>query len=162
MRTPQGNIDKGNAFVFKRRFERRVATYRTVLERRGIPQRLAGGYKIGNVSPECAKSGSPLAVAIYGKTFERVEIVQKDLDLTLAFDKLGGKDPSNRDSKADIAAVAVESMVVLTDPLDSNYLLVGQINDRLMVMRPKSMAGLLQPGGAVTAEACAFYVSPEH
>lgn len=133
--TPEGTIDKNSATQRRREFEERDRAYRHAIMQRGFAK-LAGNYTLASVSPACERSGSLILAGAREGIFERFEMVQGAFDLTLKVTITPQPGHSAEVSTFEIEGVAVESSLVLVDPMNMDYYLKGKAGDDQLEIKP--------------------------
>ena len=130
IQTPEGTIDQGNVQQYRERFEARLAIYRAAIEQRGY-ESFAGNYD-ASATESCSRAGSAWAGLVSEGAARGVEIVQEGfaIQLTTRFE-LDGEIQS-----IETQPVAVESVMTFDDFGNSDYSLVGEIEDGKIVVKP--------------------------
>ena len=130
IQTPEGTIDKSNVHQYRERFEARLALYRAAIEQRGY-ESFAGTYD-ASATESCSRAGSAWAGLVSEGAVDGVEIVQEGfaIQLTTKFEVDG------EIQSFDTEPVAVESVMTFDDPGNSDYSLVGEIEDSRIVVKP--------------------------
>ena len=142
IQTPEGTIDKSNVHQYRERFEARLAIYRAAIEQRGY-ESFAGNYD-ASASESCARAGSAWAGLVSGGAVRGVEIVQEGfaIQLTTQFEVDGEV------QSFETQPVAVESVMTFDDPGNSDYSLVGEIEDGRITVKPDDRVLDTWPGWA--------------
>ncbi len=130
IQTPEGPIDKSNVHEYRERFEARLAIYRAAIEQRGY-ESFAGTYD-ASATESCARAGSAWAGLVSEGVVRGVEIVQEGFAvlLTTRFEVDG------EIQSIETQPIAVESVMTFDDPGNSDYSLVGEIEDDKIVVKP--------------------------
>ena len=130
IQTPEGTIDQGNVQQYRERFEARLAIYRAAIEQRGY-ESFAGNYD-ASATESCSRAGSAWAGLVSDGTVRGVEIVQEGFAIQLMTRfELNGEIQS-----IETQPVAVESVMTFDDFGNSDYSLVGEIEDGKIVVKP--------------------------
>ena len=123
IQTPEGTIDKSNVHQYRERFESRLAIYRAAIEQRGY-ESFARNYD-ASATESCARAGLAWAGVVSQGAVRGVEIVQEGLAIQLKTQfEVDGEIQS-----FETQPVAVESVMTFDDPGNSDYSLVGEIED---------------------------------
>ena len=127
---PEGPIDKSNVHEYRERFEARLAIYRAAIEQRGY-ESFAGTYD-ASATESCSRAGSAWAGLVSEGVVRGLEIVQEGfaIQLTTRYEVDGEL------QSIDTQPVAVESVMTFDDPGNSDYSLVGEIEDDKIVVKP--------------------------
>ena len=130
IQTPEGPIDKSNVHEYRERFEARLAIYRAAIEQRGY-ESFAGTYD-ASATESCSRAGSAWAGLVSEGVVRGVEIVQEGfaIQLTTRYEVDGEL------QSIDTQPVAVESVMTFDDPGNSDYSLVGEIEDDKIMVKP--------------------------
>ena len=130
IQTPEGTIDKSNVQQYRERFEARLAIYRAAIEQRGY-ESFAGNCD-ASATESCSRAGSAWAGLVSAGAARGVEIVQEGfaIQLTTRFELNG------EIQRIDTQPVAVESVMTFDDFSNSDYALVGEIEDDRIVINP--------------------------
>ena len=130
IQTPEGTIDQGNVQQYRERFEARLAIYRAAIEQRGY-ESFAGNYD-ASATESCSRAGSAWAGLVSEGAVRGVEIVQEGFAIQLMTRfELNGEIQS-----IETQPVAVESVMTFDDFGNSDYSLVGEIEDGKIVVKP--------------------------
>ena len=130
IQTPEGTIDQGNVQQYRERFEARLAIYRAAIEQRGY-ESFAGNYD-ATATETCSRAGSAWAGLVAEGAARGVEIVQEGFAIQLMTRfELNGEIQS-----IETQPVAVESVMTFSDFGNSDYSLVGEIEDGKIVIKP--------------------------
>lgn len=134
--TADGIIDDRTAAQKRKEFERRLQIYRDAMMLRGFED-FTGKYSVASVKSACAKSGSLWLSGSAEKAFKDYEIVQDgfSVKLTLKINPEAGA-PSANGAFA-LEGVAVESTLVIEDPINSDYYIKGFLKDGRLEIRPR-------------------------
>ena len=142
IQTPDGTIDKSNAHQYRERYEARLAVYRSAIEQRGY-ESFAGNYEARSTE-SCSRAGSAWAGTVAQGSVRGVGIEQDGFTIRLTTNfELDGE---LRD--VEMESIAVESGMTFDDPANSEYLLVGQIADGKITVRPDDRVLDTFPGWA--------------
>lgn len=128
---PEGKITKDTAPQWQKLFAAREAIYRQAIARRGVAS-FAGSYRLSAESPSCARSGSSFIAMIGNQRVSgrRITITQNGYELLLKWaDALlvGHRE-----------AWAVENSFAFNDPMNANYVHLGELNGDQLVIRPQA------------------------
>ena len=123
-------ITENNVGKYRRRFEARLAIYRAAIEKRGYVS-FAGNYE-AIATESCSRAGSIWARGIYSGDIRDLEIAQNGFEVQL----LNWYEDAGEKQSIRIQAIAVESAIAFDDPANSDYYLVGEIEDGKIVIRP--------------------------
>ncbi|MCZ6859465.1 MAG: hypothetical protein O7I42_04150 [Alphaproteobacteria bacterium] len=130
IQTPEGAIDRSNVQQYRERFEARLAIYRAAIEQRGY-ESFAGTYD-ASATESCSRAGSAWTGLVSEGAVRGVEIVQEGFAvlLTTRFEVDG------EIQSIETQPIAVESVMTFDDPGNSDYSLVGEIEDGKIVVNP--------------------------
>ena len=130
IQTPEGTIDKSNVQQYRERCEARLAIYRAAIEQRGY-ELFAGNYD-ASATESCSRAGSAWAGLVCEGAVRGVEIVQEGfaIQLTTRYEVDG------EIQSIETQPVAVESVMTFDDFGNSDYSLVGEIEDGKIVVKP--------------------------
>ena len=130
LQTPEGTIDQGNVQQYRERFEARLAIYRAAIEQRGY-ESFAGNYD-ASATESCSRAGSAWAGLVSEGAVRGVEIVQEEfaIQLTTRYEVDG------EIQGVETQPVAVESVMTFDDFSNSDYSLVGELEDGKIVVKP--------------------------
>ena len=114
-------ITEQNAQKKLEKFRARLDIYSEAIRRRGYAQ-VAGRYR-GASTEECDRSGAFWLGSIGSDEIKAISIAQDDLELTMTLSVL------HEDSEfdLDISGFIVESSLVLMDPMNSDYYVLGRV-----------------------------------
>ena len=142
IQTPEGKIDKSNVDQYRERFEARLAIYRAAIEQRGY-ESFAGNYD-ASATESCSRAGSAWAGLVSAGAARGVEIVQEGfaIQLTTRFEL------NDEIRSIETQPVAVESVMTFDDFGNSDYSLVGEIEDGTIVVKPDDRVLKTWPRGA--------------
>ena len=128
--TPEGTIDKNTAGEWQKLFTARQAIYREAIQKRGVAT-FAGSYRFLSASPSCAMTGSSFAMMIADERFgQHMTISQSGPELLLKW--------------ADVQLIgfreawAVENSLAFSDPMNSYYTHIGELNGNQLIIRPQA------------------------
>ena len=123
-------VNRGNVDGYLVKFREQVSVYREAIKERGYAD-IAGTYK-GEATKSCAKSNSLFAAVIQGKLVTGMEIRQDGIDPELV---LNFKQKDKETSVVTFAAIA-ETAMALVEPMNSDFYFLGEIRDRVIVLKP--------------------------
>lgn len=123
-------VNKGNVDGYLGKFQKQVSVYQEAIKERGYAD-IAGTYK-GEATKSCAKSNSLFAAVIQEKLVTGIEIRQDGIDPQLM---LSLKQKAQETSVATSAAIA-ETAIALIEPMNSDFYFLGEIRDRVIVLKP--------------------------
>lgn len=128
--TPEGRIDSNSAADWQSLFAARQAIYRQAIQKRGVTS-FAGSYRFSSASASCATAGSSFAAMIADARFGgHMSISQSGPELLLKW--------------ADVQLIgfgeawAVENSFAFSDPMNSDYAHVGELNGDQLTIRPQA------------------------
>jgi hypothetical protein len=129
--TPEGQINKDNAPQWQKLFAAREAIYRQAIAKRGVAS-FAGNYRLSSESPSCVRAGSSFAAMIANERFSgrRMTITQSGFELRLNWahvELVGARE-----------AWAVENSFAFNDPMNANYVHLGELHGDQLVIRPQA------------------------
>lgn len=127
--TPEGRIDKNSAADWQSLFAARQEIYRQAIQKRGVIS-FAGSYRFWSASASCATAGSTFAAIIADERFSRRMIISQsgpELLLKWADVQLIGHQE----------AWAVENSFAFSDPMNSDYAHIGELNGDQLTIRPQ-------------------------
>jgi hypothetical protein len=124
-------IGPDNVKEVKAEMTTRVAMYETAIRQRGYAH-LAGNYH-GTATPTCNKIQSLWTSGVQDGSLADVKISEDSgFTIQLAHRFIHNADTAN----VKIPAVVVDSAIVFVDPMNSDYVLVGQVSGGTITVRP--------------------------
>lgn len=151
-------VTRSNAARVRRELEARLAAYDVAITRRGRAD-IAGEYRAE--APGCRECGSPWATII-AKGFSKVVVTEEGPGIELtAYGEHEGK-------ALDLSASGyiVEDAIVVTDPMNSDYDLIGRVHDGQVEIRPdvdqvlKAWPAWAHPPKRADVESCLITLRP--
>jgi hypothetical protein len=123
-------VNKDNVDENLRRFKKQVFVYEEAIKERGYAD-IAGMYK-SEATMSCAKSNSLFAAAIQERLVTGIEIKQDNIDLQLVI-SLAQK---GKETSIGTTAAIAETAIALIEPMNSDFYFLGEIRDRVIVLKP--------------------------
>lgn len=123
-------ITKRNAENMRNRFQARLDIYSQAINQRGYAQ-VAGRYR-GTSTAECDRSGVFWLGSIGSDEIQDISILQEGIELTMTLSVLHENDLFD----LDIGGYIVESHLILMDPLNSDYHVLGFVSQNQIELRP--------------------------
>jgi len=124
-------IDSNNVKDIKTTLTAQAAIYETAIRQRGYAH-LAGRYH-GIASPTCNKIQSSWTAGVHDGSLADVTIAQDSgFTIELAHRLVHDADTVN----LKVAAVVVDSVITFVDPMNSDYVLIGQVSGGTITVRP--------------------------
>ncbi|MHC4710993.1 MAG: hypothetical protein ACYTA3_11390 [Planctomycetota bacterium] len=129
-------INQKNAAAVRSKLEKRLAAYERAIRERGY-EAITGQYAASATSA-CARTQSLWAGGIEGGMLEEHEISQDGFTVQLAY----RLEYQGNVSESKVRGVVVESVLVFTDPINSDFPYIGDIRPGEIEVRPDADAVL--------------------
>jgi TPR repeat protein len=155
---PDGEVNKSNVAAVRIELEQRMAAYARAIDQRGVAD-LRGEYTA--IARDCGDSGSAWAMAI-AEGYDRIFLEQNGSEVKFAASK------KKRRSSNDIVAkgFCVETAFALIDPMNSDYVLVGESRNGRITISPDAESVLnawpdfIQPPSRSSLSSCVVTLTP--
>lgn len=158
LQLPDGEVNKANADAVRVEFEQRMVIYEQAIEQRGVAG-LQGKYTA--TAAGCGESGSAWAMSIT-EGYDWIHVEQNGSGVEFAASK------KKRRSSRDIVAtgICVEDAIALNDPMNSDYVLVGESQEGKITIRPdvesvlNAWPDFIQPPSRSSLSSCVVTLTP--
>lgn len=146
-------VNKDNVNEQLSKLEKQFSVYEEAIEVRGYSD-VAGTYK-GEATKSCAKSNSVFAAAIQNQLVTAIEIRQDGIDAQLTI-RLKQKD---KEMSVGTSAAIAENAFAMVEPMNSDFYFMGEVKDRVIVLKPdvsvlKTWPGWARPPSRSDLEDC--------
>ena len=123
-------VNKGNVDEYLGRSRKQVSVYEEAIKKSSFTD-ITGTYK-GEATRSCAKSNSIFAAAIQERLVTGIEIRQDGIDaqLTMSLEQKG------KEISIGASTAVAESAIALIEPMNSDFYFLGEIRDRVIVLKP--------------------------
>lgn len=123
-------VNKANVDEHLDRSKKQVSAYEEAIKKKSFAD-ITGTYK-GEATRSCAKSNSIFAAAIQERLVTGIEIKQDGIDaqLTMSLEQKG------QDMSIGTSIAVAESAIALIEPMNSDFYFLGEIRDRVIVLKP--------------------------
>jgi TPR repeat protein len=158
LQLPDGDVNKANVAAVRIELEQRMAVYAQAIDQRGVAD-LKGKYTA--IAGDCGNSGSAWTMAIT-EGYDRIFVEQNGSEVKFAASK------KRRRSSNDIVAegFCVETAIALIDPMNSDYVLVGESHNGQITISPDAESVLnawpdfIQPPSRSSLSSCVVTLTP--
>ena len=135
-------VNKDNVNQYQGKLQNQLSVYEEVIKKRGSAE-IAGTYE-SEATMSCAKSNSLFAAAIQEKLVTGLEIRQDGIDaqLTISLKQKG------REMSVGTGAAIAESAIAVIEPMNSDFYFIGEIRDRIILLKPDVSVLKTWPGWA--------------
>jgi len=158
LRLPGGEVNQTNLATVRGELEERLAIYEQAIEKRGTVKFL-GEYVA--IAQKCSYSGSSWASSI-AKGYDHIFVSQNGSEVTFEASKKRRRNKPDRTA----AGFCVENAISLIDPMNSDYVLIGEFNDGLITIRPdiesilQAWPDFIQPPSRANLSSCVVKLAP--
>lgn len=128
LQLPDGEVNKANVATVRAELGKRLAIYEQAITERGSTN-ISGEYEAK--VKKCSKSGSAWAVSI-ANGYDRIFVEQHGAEV--AFEASKKRRRNSPDSTA--SGFCVENAISLIDPMNSDYVLIGEFHGGHITIRP--------------------------
>lgn len=155
--TPQGKIDADNAAKVKKALQQHLATYETAIKQRGYKS-IAGVY-LSNATASCANVPSMWIRGMLKGKLGTVNITQNDFTFQFT------QPLKDQSSTIVIPGVIVGSSLVLSDPLNFDFRLRGEVSDDGITLHPDAKAIIsawpawMEPPNRAALSSCSIFLA---
>lgn len=158
LRLPDGEVNQNNLAIVRGELEDRLAIYEQAIDRRGAIKLLGEYFAIAQ---KCDYSGSSWA-SLITEGYDHVFVSQNGPEVTFEVSK---KHLLNKPDRR-ATGYCVENAISLIDPMNSDYVLIGEIHDGLITIRPDVEAILqawpdfIKPPSRANLTSCIVKLAP--
>jgi hypothetical protein len=158
LQLPDGEVNRANVASIRIELERRMSVYAQAIDQRGVAD-IKGKYTA--IAANCGDSGSAWAMSI-AEGYDRVFVEQDGSEV-----KFAASQKKRRGSNDIVAAgTCVENAIALIDPMNSDYVLVGESHNGQITLSPDAESILnawpdfIQPPSRSSLSSCVVSLTP--
>jgi hypothetical protein len=158
LRLPDGEVNEDNLAVVRGELEDRLAIFEQAIEKRGAVE-LLGEYVA--IAQKCDYSGSSWA-SLIADGYDHVFVSQNGPEVTFEASKKRHRNKPERSA----TGYCVENAISLVDPMNSDYVLIGEFLDGLITIRPdvesilRAWPEFIQPPSRANLSSCVVKLAP--